>query len=56
VITAGAVADLVLWKADTPGYPSDMRSLRPRVVILNGKLLDLDRPEPGGTFLGRSAP
>jgi hypothetical protein len=53
VISPGAVADLVLWKGDASGYPSDMRSLRPSVVILNGKLLDLDQPEPAGRFLDK---
>ena len=53
VIAPGAVADLVLWKGDTPGYLSELSSLRPSVVILNGRLLDLERPDPGGKFLGK---
>jgi hypothetical protein len=53
LIAPGTVADLVLWKGDNAGYPSDLSSLRPSAVILNGRLLDPDRPEPVGRFLGR---
>ncbi len=53
VIAPGAVADLVLWKGDTPEYPSELSSLRPSVVILNGRLLDLESPDPGGKLLGK---
>jgi len=53
VIAPGAVADLVLWKGDIPGFPLEMSCLRPSVVVLDGKLLDPDRPEPAGRFFGR---
>ena len=53
MIALGAAADLVLWRGDGPGYPSEIGSLHPSAVILNGRLLDLDRPEPLGRFLGQ---
>jgi hypothetical protein len=53
LIAPGAAADLVLWKGETSGGPFEMSSLRPCAVILNGRLLDRDRPEPGGRFFGR---
>jgi len=53
VIAPGAVADLVLWKGDNTGCPAEMNSLRPSAVILNGRLLNPDRPEPVGRFLGK---
>ncbi len=53
VIAPGAVADLVLWKGEGTGCPTDIGSLRPSRVVLNGRLVDPDRPVPAGKYLGK---
>jgi predicted amidohydrolase YtcJ len=52
-IELGNVADLVIWRSASAGAPADMQDYRPTEVILNGRLLNLQRPGPHGRFFGR---
>ncbi len=52
-IELGSVADLVIWRSASARAPADMRDYRPEEVILNGHVLNLQRPEPYGRFFGR---
>jgi hypothetical protein len=55
VITSGAVADLVIWRASTPGEPVELSNYRPSHAVLNGRMLDLGSSDAPafGRFLGR---
>ena len=52
-ISLGSVADLVLWEPKSSDEAGDMRGLRPRLVILNGREIHPEDPEPHGRFLPR---
>jgi len=53
-ITSGSPADLVFWSIPVGQAPVDLRDCRPEKILLNGRLIDLSKPEiPGpGRFLG----
>ncbi len=55
VIAQGALADLVIWGCPADKAPIDLRDCRPRYVMMDGRLIDLSRPDrPSyGRFLGR---
>ncbi len=45
VITPGAPADLVIWSAPKDSDSPDLRDCKPRYVLVDGRLIDLSRPE-----------
>ena len=55
LIAAGAAADLVLWTTSDGQLPENLRDFRPKLVILNGRVIDVSKPGPAGSgrFIGR---
>lgn len=45
VIAQGALADLVIWSCAGDRSPLDLRDCRPRYVLMDGRVIDLSRPE-----------
>jgi len=55
LIAQGTVADLVIWSVPGEAAPVDLSACKPRLVMINGQLIDLAQPDrPSyGRFIGR---
>jgi hypothetical protein len=55
IIAPGSRADLVIWRTLPDKAPADIRDCKPEMILLNGRLIDLSKPDADiqGRFLGR---